>query len=210
MEYPVSEKRFEDQILALEARPRGSGGVLLYGSSFFANWGYDRARSQFAAASDGRLRVTNHGFGGAFVDELLYYYPRLVRPCCPDVVVLRPAYNDLANGIRAEDCLLLTKLLLGWLKMDFPDAKIVILKVFDTRAAGEAQYAEMVRYNAMADDLVGGNVTALDINPFFYENPEDIGKRENFRDVFLPDGLHLTDRGYEEMAAYLAQRLLEI
>lgn len=210
MNYPVREKRFEDQILELESYPRQPGGVLLYGSSFFRNWGYDRAKSQFEAASEGRLRVMNHGFGGAFVDELLYYYPRLVQPCRPDMVVLRPAYNDLANGIRAEDCMLLTKLLIGWLEKDFPEAKIVILKVFDTRAAGEAQYAEMVRYNAMTDDLVGGNVSALDINPFFYHDPGDIGKRRNFRDIFLLDGLHLTDRGYEEMAVYLTRRLMEI
>lgn len=207
MEFPVCATRFEDQVLWLEARGVEPGGVLFYGSSFFANWGYDRARAQMAAASGGRLRVTNHGFGGAFVDDLLYYYPRLVRPCCPDMVVLRPAFNDLNNGMSAEDCLFLMKRLLAWLKTDFPNGKVVILKVFDTRSAGETKYAEMVRYNGMVDGLTGENVSTLELNPFFYRTETDIGTRQNFRDVFLPDGVHLTDAGYEEMAAYLASKL---
>ena len=78
MEYPMKETRFEHQIRALEARCAEKGGVLLYGSSFFANWGYDRAREQLAAASGGKLRISNHGFGGAFVDEVLRLYDRLV------------------------------------------------------------------------------------------------------------------------------------
>ena len=210
MEYPMKETRFEHQIRALEARCAEKGGVLLYGSSFFANWGYDRAREQLAAASGGKLRITNHGFGGAFVDELLRYYDRLVKPCCPGMGVLRPAYNDLANGIKAEDCLLLTKLLTAWLELDFPEAKIVILKVFDTRAAGFTAFQEMVRYNAMLDGITGGKVYTLDLNPFFYDDPKDIGTRQHFRDVFLDDGLHLTDRGYEEMAVYLAAELQKL
>ena len=68
--------RFEDQIRAYEKLPVETGKVLLYGSSFFAFWGYDRAKQQCRDATKGALPVVNHGFGGATVEELLYYYHR--------------------------------------------------------------------------------------------------------------------------------------
>ena len=48
----------------------------------------------------------------------------------------------------------------------------------------------------------------MDINEFFYESIQDIGTRRNFRDVFLEDGLHLTDDAYLKMAGYLAPVVL--
>lgn len=50
----------------------------------------------------------------------------------------------------------------------------------------------------------------VDLDPFVYKTPEDIGTRKNFRNVFLEDGLHLTDSGYEEMARYLIPKISKI
>ena len=52
--------------------PIRKGKVLLYGSSFFRVWGYERSRDQLLEATDGKLETVNHGFGGATIDELLY------------------------------------------------------------------------------------------------------------------------------------------
>ena len=52
-------------------------------------------------------------------------------------------------------------------------------------------------------------VSRLDLNPFFYDDPGDIGTRQNFRDVFVADGLHLQDEAYPQMAAFLAQGILD-
>lgn len=47
-------------------------------------------------------------------------------------------------------------------------------------------------------------VHTVDINPFFHS------EEGNYRDVLVADGLHLTDSGYEEMATFLAPKILEI
>lgn len=51
------------------------------------------------------------------------------------------------------------------------------------------------------------NVTYLDLNLFFHENKSDCGTQQNLRDVFRADGLHLTDDGYAQMAAFLAPKV---
>ena len=124
--------------------PAEPGKVLLYGSSFFTNWGYDRSRDQLAAASGGALQVVNHGFGGATVDELLYYYDRMVRPCAPAAAVLRPGLNDLARGLSAEETWFQTQRLLAWLKTDDPAIPVVVLSIFDTKCFADDPLAPAI------------------------------------------------------------------
>jgi lysophospholipase L1-like esterase len=47
----------------------------------------------------------------------------------------------------------------------------------------------------------------IDLNPFVYSSSSDIGSLRNFKNIFQEDGLHLTDEGYVQLAAYLAQIL---
>lgn len=195
--------RFDDQILRLEQQPVEKGKILLYGSSFFANWGYERAKQQWHAASG--LEVVNHGFGGATVEELLYYYHRLVLPYAPKAMVFRTAHNDVWS-ISAEECFLLTKYLFSWIQNDFPGIRLIAIKPFDTPSSPEKNLVEIHKYNALLDSFVGQVpwFDTVDINPFFRANDG------SYRDVFLEDGLHLTDRGYEEMAQYLAPKIAEL
>ena len=184
--------------------------IMLYGSSFFTNWEYERAHVQLHQASSGKLDVINHGFGGATIDELLYYYPSLVKPYKPKAMVFRTGYNELSKGLTPEQSVFLLERLLEWAKKDMPEIKLLVLKVFDTRHASEQLYEQICQYNALMEARLTGmeNVRLLDINPFFYEDPANIGTRKNFRDVFVSDGLHITDRAYEEMAEYLANNIL--
>ena len=75
MNIPVDLHRFASEIEIIENQTLSSGKVMLYGSSFFAKW-----RCASVQLSAQKLQIINHGFGGATIDELLYYYPRLVKP----------------------------------------------------------------------------------------------------------------------------------
>lgn len=196
--------RYEDQIRAYEQYPIETGKVLLYGSSFFANWGYERAQKQWYMASDGKLDVVNHGFGGATVEELLYHYHRLVLPYQPSAVVLRTGHND-TWVCTAEEAIILTQRLIDWLKNDFPGIRIVALKAFDHPSATSEMLEKRRCYNRLLEELARKDpqLYTVDLDPFFYQSKEDIGSGKNFRDVFISDGLHLTDSGYEQMASYL-------
>lgn len=208
MELGFSLRRFEDTFQELEREPVQAGGTLLYGSSFFRNWGYTRAHEQLLEASGGRLDCRNHGFGGATADELLYAYPRLVRPYAPKALVLRFGLNDIARGFSPEETWLLTLRLILWAKTDFPDVKLALLGVFDTRKLTDAQTQACRVFNDYQRAYCAAHdVLYVDLNGFFYETPADIGSRKNFRPVFIEDGLHLTDEGYGQMAGYLAEKL---
>lgn len=210
MKIPVDLHRFSDDIAQIECRSVETGKVMLYGSSFFAKWFYDRARQQLSDATGGKLQVVNHGFGGAVIDELLYYYPRLVKPYAPSAMVIRSGYNDIGRGLSPEEALFLLQRLVGWIQADAPDMPILLMKIFDVKRGDDARFAANQRFNALLEEYAKTleNAAVLDINSFFYESPEDMGDRQKLRDVFVDDGLHLTDSAYEEMAPYFARRVL--
>ena len=212
MELKIDYHRFEDHIRQMESKPKTCGDILFYGSSFFTCWGEERCHQQLLHATEGKLSVTNHGFGGAVIDELLYFYPRLVRPYAPSAVVIRSGYNEINGGQSPRDSVFLLKRLIDWLQLDFPGIPVVIIKGFHNKCDNEAHYTRMLEYNRRLDDAFSGreNVTVADITPFFYEKPEDIGDRTKLRDVFVADGLHLNDAGYAEMADFLGQLLTKI
>ena len=205
MEIPVDLHRFADEIEKIESHSASSGKVMLYGSSFFAKW---RCAAQQLSAE--KLQIANHGFGGATIDELLYYYPRLVKPYAPSAIVIRSGYNDIGRGLSPEQAMFLLKRLVGWIKADFPDAPILLMSIFDVKRGDDTRFAANQQFNTLLEEYAKTleNGAVLDINRFFYEKVEDMGDRSKLRDVFVEDGLHLTDRAYEEMAPYFAQEVL--
>ena len=187
-----------------------TGKVMLYGSSFFTNWGYERAQQQLAQVTGGKLQILNHGFGGATVDELLYHYPQLVAPYAPSAVVIRSGYNDIYSEITPENTMFLLQRLVHWMKTDFPNIRVFLMPVFDTKHMNANAAKAFARYNALLAEYAAEeeNVEIFDINPYFYEKPEDIGDFSKLRDVFGPDGLHLPQDAYIDMAEFFGPRLL--
>ena len=202
MSFYLDMTQYAETIEAYEDYPVETGKVLLYGSSFFRNWGYDRAKAQWK--QHGGLDVVNHGFGGATVDELLYYYDRMVRPCKPSAAVLRPGHNDLTRGLTPEQAWFLTERLIAWLRTDVPGMPIVILQVFDTKKYHNAERQALnAEYNRLMREFAAANtgIYTLDLDPFFQNEAGEL------RDIFVEDGLHLTDAGYEEVAAWLSPKV---
>ena len=206
---PVDLWRSRQTIEAALNHPVQAGKVLLYGSSFFTHWGYDRAKEQLSNASGDKLQVLNHGFGGAIIDELLYHYPRLAAAYAPSAVVIRSSYNDIYTGLTVEETLSKLMQLVHWFQTDFPNMPIFLLPVFDASIMTPERHATFRELNQkmVAFAAETENVEILDLNPFFYEKEEDMGDLGKLRDVFV-DGLHLTDAAYEEMSFYFAQRLM--
>ena len=212
MDFFIDLHRFDATVQEYLSLPVRTGKVLLYGSSFFRVWGYEPSLNQLLEATGGKLETVNHGFGGATVDELLYHYPRLVAPYAPKAMVIRAGYNELNRGQSPEEAVFLLERLLQWAIADFPEIRIMVFPVFDTRRASQELQEKINAYNALLEQRIApmDRVSLLDLNPFFYEDPADIGTRQNFRDVFVEDGLHLQEKAYPEMAAFLGTRILKV
>ncbi len=211
--------RLDSELAELFEFPVETGRILLYGSSFFHVWGHERAARQM---NEQGFDIVNNGFGGATAEELLFYHHRLVRPFAPRALILRGGINDLLNGYPLEQAIDMAERVLAWTRADFPEVRLGVIPAFDcpckataSHIAQRTPFHEALRthlwapYNeAMrAFCKTDGNAAYLDITPFFYEDPADTGSLEGFKDIFVEDGLHLTDEGYEQFAPYFADLL---
>ena len=160
-------------------------------------------------ASDGRYHVVNRGFGGATVDELLYFYRKLVVPCSPKAVIFRIGPNDVFNGFSAKEAWSVAWRLMEFLRADYPGIKLILLCVFDYKSTREEHKEVFQEFNAYQKEYAfeTENAYYLDINDFFYEKPEYIGTFQGFRDIFMEDGLHLLPDVYAEFARYLTKKM---
>ena len=198
--------RHKNYIDTLLAYPVQKGSTLLIGSSFFTHWGYDRVKSNFPRGS-GKRGIINHGFGGSTIDEILYYYDKILRPYEPSAVMLRTGANDLGNDLSPEQTIFLFDRLVTWIRTDFPDAEIISLPIFDLPSfnANQPHLLQPSReYNRLMKEYAEAapHLKIWDINKFFYKNPDDAGTLRGFKDFFLEDNLHLTQEGYDEFETY--------
>lgn len=68
-----------------------AGGVLFVGSSSIRGW-------RTAAKDFPKFKVTNRGFGGSRLEDVIHYAPRVVYPYKPKLIVLYAGENDLTAG----------------------------------------------------------------------------------------------------------------
>ena len=117
-------RHYDHYIERWNSGPVETGRILFYGSSGFTNWarceGMVRDMEEDLLRKDGSPAVVNHGFGGATVEEGLYYYDRAVRPWAPRALVLRFYPNDHRQGYTAQEVAYLQAKLCAWARADFP------------------------------------------------------------------------------------------
>ena len=191
--------------------PVRKGSTLLIGSSFFTIWGYDRVKMTFPQES-GKRGILNHGFGGATIDEILYFYNRILYPYEPSAIVLRTGFNDILLGLTPEQTIFMFDRLITWIHTDFPNAEIVSLPIFDMPSLSD-KYRPLFQpsreYNRLMAEYVEEtpHLKIWDINTFFYQNPEDVGTLCGLKSFFVEDGLHITQDGYTDFEIYFRENM---
>ena len=205
---PEGLNRYEELVQKYESYPPVTGAVLLYGSSFFTRWGYERARAQLSGIRGG---VVCHGIGGATGDELLFNYGRLVYPFKPAAMVLRAGVNDIGRGYSPEEAAAAAIRVCEWNRANFPGCKNIVMPSFDFISAPEKKHYRLYKaFNAIMLEYAESteNTAWLDISPFLHNSPASAGTYTDFRDdLFGPDGLHLTDEGYEKIAPWFTEQV---
>lgn len=204
--------RLEKSVCELEAKPVRQGGVLFFGDSLFTRWRMpeycDTLLEDALKGVPGAEVVVNHGIGGATAEELLYYYPRLVRPYAPKALVLSAYGNDMLFTYSATEVMALLSRVLEYARVEFPGIKLFLCDVkVDTWHIGpEEKFSRWIHgrdeFNHMLDQYAADHPDTQIIKslhyPGFYSNPEDIGDYNKPRlDLFVEDGIHFTREGYE-------------
>ena len=181
--------RWEKTIAAFEQQdqkmPPAPEGVLFVGSSSIRMW--DLARS-FP-----NLKTINRGFGGSQMSDVLEFYDRIVKPYRPAVIVLYEGDNDIAAGESAELVAAEYRRLIREIHTDLPKTRVVFVSIKPSLKRWDI-YPSMKSAN---DEIRA--ITEQDARLEFVDVSEVMlgpdGKP--VKSLFLPDGLHLNQEGYD-------------
>ncbi len=214
----VDLKRFEDEIAEFEKEPVKKGLIMLYGSSNFTRWSekYGNVNAEDVLLSrDGKQAVVNHGFGGATSEEMLYFYPRAVRPWAPRALVISTYGNDLGRGYTVAEMAFLQIRLMEYARRDFPGIKFFLCNAApdaNTRSKPLSRKVAIAEYNEFCADYCAKHEDAILVDrhgrPEIYDSPRSIGDYEHIRDeLFIEDKTHFTPEGYELYRIFMQKAL---
>lgn len=219
-------KALEDSVVAYEQEPIEKGKILFYGHSLFTRWGNPkhgyRRMDEDIRMKDGSLAVVNHGFGTSTSEELLYYYPRLVRPWEPRALVIATLANDGMYGYDLQQTLNNLIKILHWARTDFPGIKLFIVedhprpsfitsvpKKWNGALHKSQEYRDWIHYYAQTHDDT--QVIELWNQPELFETPEDVGDYTKVRkELFVDDKVHPNQEGYDILGPIFRKALDEL
>ena len=170
--------------------------VLFVGSSSIRMW--KNLRSSFP-----ELSVINRGFGGSRLEDVNFYFDRIVVPYNPKTIVLYAGENDVNEGVAPETVLENYRKFAELAHDKFPKSKLlyVSLKPSPSRWQINDKFRK-------TNDLIKAKI-AKDKRAEFVDvwSPMLGANGEPKPEIFLEDKLHMNERGYaiwrEVLAKYL-------
>lgn len=194
----VPTELWEAEIAALEHEARAPRGrqapVVFVGSSSIRLWP-DLEREMAP------LAVVNMGFGGAQMDAVRYYAPRIVLPWLPRAVVLYAGENDLEPHRRKTpesvlaDCSRFAKMLAERV----PFAKLFVLSAKLSPARRDS-WPAIRRLNELLQRFCDEDASRRFVDVAGPGLDADGNPRD---ELFLEDGLHLSRSGYDLWSSIL-------
>ena len=191
----IWNESMEDVVLEYEKEPIETGKIVFYGSSTFTRWSGKygmRPLSESLLGKSGEKCVINRGFGSSCAEHQLYYYPRLIRPLKPSVLVYIPFGNYASFGYSVEENWALAERVLAYAKTDFPDIKIYLCPTNPIKKERNLTTVRNIEQSisfmrAYCD--TNENAKLIDISPYTEFNTR--------KDIFVDDEIHLNQTGYD-------------
>jgi lysophospholipase L1-like esterase len=181
------------------AQAPGSGGLLFVGSSSIRLW------ADLEKSFESQPVVIKRGFGGSRLSDCAHHLDRLVLPYKPRLVVVYAGDNDLADGATPQQVLHSFTAFVQGVRAALPQTRIAFLSIKPSplRAAlmPAAQQANALikAYSEREPNLDYIDVYSKMLGPDGQPRAE----------LFGPDALHLSEKGYAlwraEIAAHLAR-----
>jgi lysophospholipase L1-like esterase len=140
------------------------------------------------------LTVVPRGFGGSTMEDALYWIERLTVPYKPRAVLLYEGDNDTgAYDVPAEKVVQQFESIVAKIHAALPATRIYVLSIKPSVLRWKF-WPEAVKANQMLKALTTKDklVTYIDVaTPFLQPNGQVM------TDVFVPDNLHLNEKGYK-------------
>lgn len=220
----VNINRLESSVQAHEARGIDKGKIVFYGDSAFTRWDGKHDGNvdleDVIRNKDGSKAVVNHGIGGSTSEELLYYYPRLIRAWEPKALVFQSYCNDRDCAYSAEEIMEIQSRIFEYARKDFPGIRIFVcdarpLKKHVGDLCWMTWYNHLKQYNELLYTYCDKHpdVTLLSHarNPIFFVDEEGVGDYNKARmDLFIDDEVHYNHEGYELYRGFFTEALADL
>lgn len=201
----IWNESMEDAVVKYEQEEVKKGQIVFYGPSNFTRWSAKwehTPMSKVLLGKSGAECVINRGFGSTCAEHQLYYYPRMIKPLEPKVLVYSFSGNGKAFGYSYEESWELAQRVIAYAKTDFPDIQIYICganpRFKDFNAAELADNARLESWIKAFVDITP-NCHYIDIRGY-----EPLSCR---KDIFVEDGVHFNQMGYDIYAELFKEAL---
>ncbi|MEO2016461.1 MAG: GDSL-type esterase/lipase family protein [Fuerstiella sp.] len=197
---PQKEGRWEKSVQQFERQMKDgdskSGSVLFIGSSSIRKWDLPKWFPGHA--------TINHGFGGSEVADSLQLFDRIVKPLQPSMILMYAGDNDIGKGKTAEIVHADFQSFAKRVRTDLaPGTKLAFIAIKPSIKRWSLS-DEMARANALIahDCAADDQLVYVDIwTPMLGQDGKPMA------DLFIKDGLHLSDKGYAMWTAVVAELL---
>ncbi len=162
-----------------------ANAILFVGGSSIRGW--TNLRSNFP-----RLKVINRGFGGARMEDVNFYFDKIVAPYNPRIIVLYAGEDDLNEGIAPETVLEQYRIFASMVKEKLPKSEILYVSLKPNPSRRQIN-DKIIQTNSLIRAEVEKSTHARFVDvytPMLDENGEP--NLENFNE----DRQHLNEKGY--------------
>lgn len=193
--------RFLSQIEKIEARdketPPPTNGILFVGSSTIVLWKLDEAYPN--------LPAINHGFGGSYISDSVYFFDRLVKPVKPRQIVMYAGGNDIASGKTPAEVCRDFEQFATLVRKHLPQTRLLYIAT----APNPARWSFVDKTRA-ANRLIESSIATMGTPLVEFLEIEDkllSASGETQPELYRSDRLHLSDAGYKVLNAAVLPRL---
>ena len=193
----------ENYVRKYEEEPIIRNGIVFYGPSYYTRWSREWGNTplrETLLGESGAECCINRGFGSSCPEHQLYYYPRMVRPLEPRVLVYGSWGNSESFGYSNEEAFELAQRVVTYALTDFPELRVYLSGALATRDMDESVLARRREYSEMLRSFAEKTPRVTYFDPLSYEPL-------NRKDIFIDDGVHFNELGYEIFADYYKEIL---
>ena len=138
-------------------------------------------------------KVVNHGFGGSEMSDLLFYLHDIVIPFNPKVIFIYEGDNDLGNNESIDNIYKEMNEVISIIKKELPGIEIFIISPKPSIARWD-KHENYEKLNAIFKEFCSKTEDVYFIDVW---NPVIQNDGQLRKDIFIEDGLHLNETGYQ-------------
>lgn len=175
---------------SLQALPQNA--ILFVGSSSFTNW--HNVQQMYPGYT-----IVNRGFGGSQLLDVKQYFEQTIYPKKLKQIVLYAGDNDIAAGASAEEVFNRFKQVYELIRKDQPQLPVAYLSI--KGCPGRARSIPVVKQtNALIEEFLAGQKNAVYVDVFSATMDSE---GQPFKDIYVEDGVHMNQQGYDIWAKVL-------